>query len=55
MNVPEPVLKALRPRGHEVERAKSAWSSAQVIVVDPKTGRLTGGSDPRGDGIAAGY
>jgi gamma-glutamyltranspeptidase/glutathione hydrolase len=53
--VPEPVVKVLRERGHEVQRAKSAWSSAQVIVVDPATGRLSGGSDPRSDGIAAGY
>jgi gamma-glutamyltranspeptidase/glutathione hydrolase len=53
--VPEPVVKALRARGHEVERAKAAWSSAQVIVIDPETGRLGGGSDPRGDGTAAGY
>jgi gamma-glutamyltranspeptidase/glutathione hydrolase len=53
--VPEEVVKALRGRGHEVERAKSAWSSAQVIVIDPKTGALTGGSDPRTDGLAAGH
>jgi gamma-glutamyltranspeptidase/glutathione hydrolase len=53
--VPESVAKALRGRGHEVERAKTAWSSAQAIVIDPKTGRLEGGSDPRGDGLAAGY
>jgi gamma-glutamyltranspeptidase/glutathione hydrolase len=52
--IPEPVAKGLRARGHEVERAKTAWSSAQVIVVDPKTDRMSGGSDPRGDGIAAG-
>ena len=53
--VPESVVKGLRERGHEVQRAPSAWSSAQVIVVDPETGRMSGGSDPRGDGIAAGY
>jgi gamma-glutamyltranspeptidase/glutathione hydrolase len=53
--VPDPVVKLLRERGHEIQRAKSAWSSAQVIVVDPETGLLNGGSDPRGDGIAAGY
>src|SRR5262245_32406938 len=52
--IPESVAKGLRARGHEVERAKTAWSSAQVIVIDPKTGRMSGGSDPRGDGIAAG-
>jgi gamma-glutamyltranspeptidase/glutathione hydrolase len=53
--VPESVVKVLRERGHEVQRARSAWSSAQVIVVDPETGLLTGASDPRTDGIAAGF
>jgi len=31
------------------------WSSAQAIVVDPETGALTGGSDPRSDGLAQGF
>jgi gamma-glutamyltranspeptidase/glutathione hydrolase len=53
--VPESVVKALRGRGHDVRRAGSAWSSAQVIAIDPATGRLSGGSDPRGDGIAVGF
>jgi gamma-glutamyltranspeptidase/glutathione hydrolase len=53
--VPEAVAKGLRERGHAVERASSAWSSAQVIAIDPESGRLFGASDPRGDGIAAGY
>ena len=52
--VPDGVVRGLEARGHEVSRAPSAWSSAQVVVVDPATGRLTGGSDPRGDGAAAG-
>jgi gamma-glutamyltranspeptidase/glutathione hydrolase len=52
--IPEAVAKGLRARGHAVERAKSAWSSAQVIAIDPETRRMSGGSDPRGDGIAAG-
>jgi len=47
-------VRGLEERGHEVARAATAWSSAQVIVVDPATGRLTGGSDPRSDGMAAG-
>ena len=52
--VPESVVKGLEARGHQVSRAPAAWSSAQVIVVDPATGHMTGGSDPRGDGMAAG-
>jgi gamma-glutamyltranspeptidase/glutathione hydrolase len=53
--LPESVVKTLRERGHEVQRAGTAWSSAQVIAIDPETGRMSGGSDPRGDGIAAGF
>jgi len=53
--VPEPVVKALRERGHAVQRAGTAWSSAQLIAIDPETGQMSGGSDPRGDGVAAGF
>jgi gamma-glutamyltranspeptidase len=38
-----------------VEVAERPWSSAQSIVVDPKTGLHHGGSDPRGDGLALGF
>jgi gamma-glutamyltranspeptidase/glutathione hydrolase len=53
--VPVDVVEALRSRGHQVEVSKRNWSSAQAIVVDPASGRHTGGSDPRGDGVALGY
>jgi len=53
--VPEKTVKELRRRGHAVERAASAWSSAQMIVRDPASGVFLGGSDPRGDGIAVGF
>ena len=52
---PEDVVSGLRRRGHRVEVSERNWSSAQAIVVDPVTGRHTGGSDPRGDGLALGY
>ena len=51
----ELIVEGLRERGHEVEVAERAWSSAQAIVVDPETGLHLGGSDPRGDGAALGY
>ena len=53
--VPVDVIEALRSRGHRVEVSERNWSSAQAIVVDPATGRHTGGSDPRSDGVALGY
>jgi len=49
------VIEGLRKRGHPVEVAPHDWSSAQSIVIDAQTGWHTGGSDPRGDGLAAGY
>jgi gamma-glutamyltranspeptidase / glutathione hydrolase len=48
------VIQGLRRRGHDVRVADREWSSAQLIVVDPKTGVLTGASDPRSDGLATG-
>jgi gamma-glutamyltranspeptidase/glutathione hydrolase len=52
---PADVVEALRRRGHHVTRAERTWSSAQAIVIDPKTGWQLGGSDPRSDGLAAGF
>jgi gamma-glutamyltranspeptidase/glutathione hydrolase len=47
------VLDALRARGHEVE-APSAWTVAvggmQGIAINPATGVMTGGADPRREG-----
>jgi gamma-glutamyltranspeptidase/glutathione hydrolase len=53
------VLSDLSGRGHDV-RVVSGWSrlhfgGGQIILRDPKTGVLTGGSDPRKDGCAAGF
>jgi gamma-glutamyltranspeptidase/glutathione hydrolase len=52
--IPQDVLAGLRRRGHHVAVAERNWSSAQAIVVDALSGTHYGGSDPRGDGIAAG-
>ena len=52
---PADVVEGLRRRGHTVDVSKRHWSSAQAIVVDPETGLLMGGSDPRSDGRALGF
>jgi gamma-glutamyltranspeptidase/glutathione hydrolase len=50
------VLAELVRRGHRVQRlgAWGAGGAVQVIAVDPETGVLTGGSDPRAEGLALG-
>jgi len=48
-------ISALGANGYALHRGDS-WGSAQVIVVDPKTGRLSGGTDRRRpSGAAVGY
>jgi len=42
-------------RGHKVAEAFGAFGGFQGILIDPKTGVLMGGSDPRKDGLAIGY
>jgi gamma-glutamyltranspeptidase/glutathione hydrolase len=51
------VADDLARRGHEVRRLAGwtdAMGHAQAIVIDPDTGTLWGGADPRGDGAAIG-
>lgn len=52
--IPADVVENLRARGHRVVVSEREWSSAQAIVVDPKSGFHFGGSDPRSDGLALG-
>ncbi|MCP5043172.1 MAG: gamma-glutamyltransferase, partial [bacterium] len=52
---PQDVVDALEARGHTVDVSQRHWSSAQSILIDPDTGLMTGGSDPRADGVAAPY
>jgi gamma-glutamyltranspeptidase/glutathione hydrolase len=55
---PERTVAELERRGHAINRW-GAWSElaghAHGITVDPETGALMGGSDPRSDGAAIGY
>ena len=54
-SIPEEILNGLRDRGHRVAPAKVPIGGSQAIWIDWDKGTLTGGSDPRKDGCAAGY
>ncbi|MCL6595521.1 MAG: gamma-glutamyltransferase family protein [Firmicutes bacterium] len=49
------VRRDLARRGHRVVEAPGVFGGYQAIRIDPETGVLTGGSDPRKDGQASGY
>ena len=49
------VLEELRRRGHRLEAAALNRGGYQGILIDPQSGVLQGGSDPRKDGCAVGY
>ena len=45
----------LTSRGHHLITSTGAWGGFQGILIDPKTHVLMAGSDPRKDGMAAGW
>ena len=49
------VRSGLARIGHHVTSAIEAWGGYQGIIIDPRTGALMGGSDPRKDGLAIGW
>ncbi len=55
---PRATIETLEQRGHSVHRW-GPWEEmaghAHGIIVDPETGTLAGGADPRSDGAAIGY
>ncbi|MBI4887106.1 MAG: gamma-glutamyltransferase [Acidobacteria bacterium] len=53
--IAEPVRAALRARGHVLHDGRGMMGGYQAVRIDPETGVLQGGSDPRKDGMAAGW
>lgn len=49
------VLHGLIQKGHRPITRMGAYGGYQAILIDPETGVLMGGSDPRKDGCAIGY
>ena len=49
------VRLALGHKGHHIAGAIDAWGGYQGILIDPRSGVLMGGSDPRKDGLAIGW
>ncbi|MGH9798833.1 MAG: gamma-glutamyltransferase, partial [Blastocatellia bacterium] len=49
------VRKALEAKGHKLTIAPGMFGGYQAIMIDPKSGALFGGSDPRKDGCAIGW
>jgi gamma-glutamyltranspeptidase/glutathione hydrolase len=47
--------RGLASRGHHLSDGIGIYGGFQGILIDPRTGVLMGGSDPRKDGCAIGY
>jgi gamma-glutamyltranspeptidase / glutathione hydrolase len=58
LGIPPRIVKKIRDMGHAVEvvrgTARGMFGRGQVIIRDPHSGVLCGGSDPRADGCAMG-
>jgi len=55
MGIPEQVFAELQRRGHAAAWVERNGGGYQGILIDPASGALQGGSEPRSDGCAAGY
>lgn len=53
--IPANVRRLLDLRGHQISTMTDQYGGYQGIVIDPETGVLMGGSDPRKDGCALGW
>ncbi len=53
--IDDTMMAALRDIGHKMERVSAPFGGGQGIVIDWENGTLSGGSDPRKDGLALGY
>lgn len=45
----------LTAKGHDLIQSKGVWGGFQGIMIDPRTRVMMAGSDPRKDGMAAGW
>ena len=54
---PHHIARALMRRGHEIEVSmdQGSFGRGQIILRDPQSGVLAGGTEPRADGTAAAY
>jgi gamma-glutamyltranspeptidase/glutathione hydrolase len=53
--ISEDVWRGLVAKGHRMREAERPFGGGQMIVIDRQNGFLAGGSDPRKDGMAAGW
>ncbi|MBT3239175.1 MAG: gamma-glutamyltransferase family protein, partial [Rhodospirillaceae bacterium] len=53
--MPDDVVRALQGMGHKTSAPQKPIGGSQAIHIDWDRGVLTGGSDPRKDGLALGY
>ena len=53
--VPQGIVDQLARMGHQPKLMERPHGGGQAIWIDRKRGVLTGGSDPRKDGMALGY
>jgi gamma-glutamyltranspeptidase len=48
-------IDSLRTRGHIIAEDPGYYGGGQVIMVDPESGALLAGAEPRNDGAAVAY
>lgn len=53
--IPESTRSVLIRFGHQIVDGRGAMGGYQAVFIDPRTGVLMGGSDPRKDGLAIGW
>ena len=54
-SIGQDVLRGLEAKGHRMVSSPGMFGGYQAIMIDPRTGALFGGSDPRKDGCALGW
>jgi gamma-glutamyltranspeptidase/glutathione hydrolase len=53
--ISDEAVSALRDKGHRVVRSRGGYGGYQGILIDWQNGVLHGATEPRKDGVAAGY